>query len=131
MDVDLDERRGLTGCDGGVLDAEALQFDEANHTGLSRRQSGKQIVHHDGAYHGMLVILDRYLITEGENRYPRGASNVVDPLVACDRRDPRPKRSRRRVRVRLGKYGEKCLLPRIFRGGTGKPPRVIAAQPGI
>jgi hypothetical protein len=64
MDVDLDKSGGLTGRAGGVFDAETLQFDEADHAGLSGLQPAEQIVNRGGAYRSSAVIIDRYVVVE-------------------------------------------------------------------
>src|SRR5208337_5408919 len=89
-------------------------------TGGQRREFLKTPMYVDG----------HYFIGERQRCEARGISNMVDPLVACDCRNPRSEGLRRRVCVPFGMNGEKCVLPRILRNGAGKPPPVIAAQPG-
>ena len=49
VDVDLDERCGLTGCAGRTCDAQTLQLDEADHAGLRGLQPSKKVVQCGGA----------------------------------------------------------------------------------
>src|SRR5262249_26741526 len=102
MDVDLDERCGLAGRARSHLDADALQFHKANHAGCGWLQLPEQVAHHNGAYRGLRVILDRYFLVERQGRKPRGVSKMVDPLVSCDRSNPRSERSRGRIRMPVG-----------------------------
>jgi hypothetical protein len=64
MDVDLDERYGLAGRAGGAFDTDALQFHEADHAGLGGLQSAEQILHRNGVYRSVPMILDRYFVVE-------------------------------------------------------------------
>ena len=115
MDVDFDESCGLAGRARGVFDAGALQLYEADYAGLGGLQPAEQIVHCNGAYRSLATILGRYFVVERRGCEARGVSNVVDPLIACYRRDPWSEGFRGRVRVPFGVDGEKCVLPRIFR----------------
>jgi len=104
MDVDLYERSGLAGCTGCAVDAEALQFHEADDVGLRGLQPAKQIVHCGGAYRGFPMILDRYFVVERHRGKSRRLSNLIDPFVARNRVDPRPEGSRWCVGVPFGMY---------------------------
>src|SRR5262245_31443298 len=106
MDVDLDERRGLAGRIGGALDADALQLDEADDAGLGGLQPPEQIVHGNGVYRSLARIPGWYFVVERQASEARGISKVVDPLVACDRHDPRSEGFRGRVRLPFGMDGE-------------------------
>jgi hypothetical protein len=64
MNIDLDERFGLTSCARSARDAQALQFYEADYAGLRGLQSAKEIVDHRGAYRGSPMILDGYFVVE-------------------------------------------------------------------
>jgi hypothetical protein len=73
---------------------------------------------------------DHHLIVERQRCKTRDVANMIDPLVACDRRDPWPERLRRRVGVPLGMNCKKRILPRIFGRRRRKPPGVVGAQLG-
>ena len=64
MDVDLDQRRGLTGCAGRARDAEPLQLDQADDAFLRGLQPAKQMVERRGADCSTFMILDRDVLIE-------------------------------------------------------------------
>src|SRR5258708_26284892 len=77
------------------------------------------------------MILDWYFVVQRQCGKSRCVSNAVDPLIACNRHDPRSKGARWCVRVTFGMDREKCILPRIFGCRVGKPSRVIATEPDV
>jgi hypothetical protein len=91
MDVDFDERCGLARRIGGSFDADTLQLYEPDHAGLRGIQPLEQAVDGNSAYRNLAQIFGRYSVVERHRCEARGLSNLIDPLVACDRRDPRPK----------------------------------------
>ena len=64
MNIDLHESRGLARCAGCTRDAEALEFDKADHALLRWLQSAKQMVESSGANRGPFVALDRDVLIQ-------------------------------------------------------------------
>ena len=131
MNVDFHQRCGLAARASRPFDAGALEFDQADCTGLSGRQPAKQFIDRDCACHAVPTSLDRHDAVARQACISRGIPKAVDPLVTSDCHDPRPERSCGLIRVALGVNGEKGFLPRIFGGRVGKSPRIVSPQPGI
>lgn len=131
MDVDLDESHGLTCRLRGAFNGEALQFYKAYCGGLRWLKAAEQLLHRDGTYCRLAMILTRYFDIERKGSRPAGVSKVVDPLVARNRSNPGSERFGGRVRVSIGVDGEKCLLLRIFDCRLWKPSRIITPQPSV
>ena len=131
MDIDLHESRGLARRAGGIFDADVLQLYKANDTGLGGFELPEQLVYCNCVYRKLAKILDRDSVVQRTGCEPRGVSNLVDPLMACNGRNPRSKWSRGRVRVSLGMDGQKCVLSRIFGCCGRKSSRIVAAQPRV
>lgn len=88
MDIDLDESYRLACLAGGIFDANALKLYKADDAGLGGLQVPEHVVHYNRVYRRLDTGLDRYIIAEQKICEPRSVSNLVDPFIARNRRDP-------------------------------------------